>query len=394
METWTAAANSSQNGTQLKDLNRSKALIILQLLFYFTIVVVGSVGNTLICLAILGREKRKTSEYFILNLAITDLATSVISIPLDIIERLAGYWPFGSFLCKVVYPLQTILMAVSVSTLLAMSLERHRAIMYPLKPRMKGRKPIIIILVIWLASTFLVFPYIFVLGLDDVFCVEHWPNTHYAKAYTISVFIVLYLCPLCGITIAYVRIGRKLYRDIKKIKVVVADSERGLIGKQVLRTRAHRNVRIVKIFVTAVIAFGLCMLPNHIMWLWHDYGDGYRSKYFSNVLVFTNILVYVNSSINPFIFGTLQARCARGCRGFFSGSSQDRDDSGSEPQKRMLSMRVSFTSSSKLSNYIRGTLRRPSQSFRSIVQRTGTGTRNTIQEQHGIDCENEEECDF
>ncbi|XP_015767097.1 PREDICTED: neuropeptide FF receptor 2-like [Acropora digitifera] len=394
MDTWMETANSSQNSTETKDLNGSKALIILQLLFYFSIIVVGSIGNALICLTILGRKERKTSEYFILNLAITDLATSVISIPLDIIERLAGYWPFGSFLCKVVYPLQTILMAVSVSTLLAMSLERHRAIIHPLKPRMKGKKPIITILVIWLASTFLVFPYIFVLGLVDVSCVEKWPNTHYAKAYTISVFIVLYLCPLAGITIAYARIGRKLYRDIKKIRMVVADSERGLIGKQVLRNRAHRNVRIVKIFVTAVIAFGLCMLPNHIVWLWHDYGDGSGSKYFSDVLVFANILVYVNSSINPFIFGTLQARCASGCKGFFGGSTQGKDDSGSELQKRMFSIRVSFTSSSKLGNYIRGTLRRPSHSFRSIVQRPGTGTRNTIKEQNGIDCDNEEECDL
>ncbi|XP_068759556.1 neuropeptide FF receptor 2-like [Montipora capricornis] len=386
MDTWVVSGNISQNGTEPVDQKTSKVVMILQLLFYFIIILVGSVGNALICLAILSRKKRKTSEYFILNLAITDLAASIISIPLDIIERLSGYWPFGSFLCKIVYPLQTILMAVSVSTLLAMSLERHRAIMYPLKPRMKGRKATIVIVVIWLGSTLLVFPYISVLGHDGVSCLENWPGPHYAKAYTTSVFTMLYLCPLCGITVAYIRIGRKLYRDIKKIKIVVADSERSLIGKQMLRTRAHRNVRIVKIFVTAVVAFALCMLPNHIVWLWHDYGKGFESEYFFDVIVFANILVYANSCINPFIFGTLQARCRNGFKGFIRGSGQDRDESGSDRQKRMFSMRVSFTSSSKLSSYIRGTLRRPSQSFRSVYLRSGTGSgaRDRIKEQNGI----------
>lgn len=375
MANWSEYGNVSRNGTETVDESTSQVVMILQLLFYSIIIAVGLVGNALICLSILSRKKRKTSEYFILNLAITDLSTSIISIPLDIIERLAGYWPFGSFLCKLVYPLQTILMAVSVSTLLAMSLERHQAIMHPLRPRMKGRKPIIMISAIWMGSTLLISPYIYVLGFDGFNCSEDWPGTDYVKAYTMSIFIVLYVCPLCGITVAYVRIGRKLYRDIKNMKEVLVDSEGGLTGRRMLKTRAHRNVRIVKIFVAAVVAFAVCMLPNHVMWLWNDYGNGYSSKYFNDLLVFTNILVYANSCINPFIFGTLQNRCGRSCKDIVRGAQ---DGEEIRAQKRMFSMRMSFTSSSKLSTYIRGTLRRPSQSHRSVIQRTGISTRTTV----------------
>lgn len=374
----------SQNVTETLDSRSAQVLMILQLFFYSIIIVVGSVGNALICLAILSRKKRKTSEYFILNLAITDLSTSIISIPLDIIERLAGFWPFGAFLCKLVYPLQTILMAVSVATLLAMSLERHRAIMYPLKPRMKGRKPLVTIFIIWIGSSVLVSPYIYVLGFDGSICTENWPGASFVKAYTMSVFIVLYVCPLFGISVAYVRIGRKLYRDINNMKVIMADSEGGLTGKQMLKTRAHRNVRIVKIFVTAVIVFAVCMLPNHIMWLWNDYGDGGSSKYFTDFLVFTNILVYANSCINPFIFGTLQTRCTN-CRDFMKGS-QDGDESSGH--KRLFSMRMSFTSSSKLRSNLRGTLQRQSQTYRSTVLHTGTGTpaRESLREWQRLEC--------
>ena len=377
MLNWSVEGNLSQNTTVL-DGDGIQVVRILQLLCYSVIIAVGSVGNALICLAILSRKKRKTSEYFILNLAITDLSTSILSIPLDIIERLAGYWPYGSFLCKLVYPLQTILMSVSVATLLAMSLERHRAIMHPLKPRMKGSKPIIVICAIWVGSTLLVSPYIYVLGFEAGNCVENWPDTGYVKAYTMSVFIVLYLCPLSGITIAYLRIGRKLYKDIKTLQVVMADPEGGMTGRQMLKTRAHRNVRIVKIFVTAVAAFAVCMLPNHVMWLWNDYGNGYDSKYFTDLLVFSNILVYANSCINPFIFGTLQTRCTS-CKDIMK-SSQDRDDSGGH--RRLFSMRVSFTSSSKLRTFVRGTLRSPGLSPRSMSTRKGTiiSTRATLKE--------------
>lgn len=105
MSNWSILRNISQNNSTGLGASDFQFVRVLQLFFYSVIIAVGSIGNALICLAILSRRKRKTSEYFILNLAITDLLTSIVSIPLDIIERLAGYWPYGPFLCKLVYPL-------------------------------------------------------------------------------------------------------------------------------------------------------------------------------------------------------------------------------------------------------------------------------------------------
>ena len=53
METWTAAANSSQNNTEI-NLNRSKVLLVLQLLFHFTIIVIGSNWK---CFNLLGHSR-------------------------------------------------------------------------------------------------------------------------------------------------------------------------------------------------------------------------------------------------------------------------------------------------------------------------------------------------
>ena len=74
------------------------------------------------------KQPRNASEYLILNLAFTDLMTCAVGIPLDVAVILFQRWPFGAFMCKVVWPFQTVLIAVSVGTLTCMAIERYRAI--------------------------------------------------------------------------------------------------------------------------------------------------------------------------------------------------------------------------------------------------------------------------
>lgn len=328
------ATNSS---SEIKD---NQDLKIIQLFFYFAITSVGSVGNILICIAIIRRNKHKISEYFIFNLAVTDLVTCVVSIPLDVAERLLGYWPYGSVLCKIIYPFQTVLMAVSVATLLAMSLERYRVIIHPFKPRIKVHSSRVIIAVIWFGSMLLVTPYIYVLSHEDGYCIEQWPEgTNFVQVYTMSVFVVLYLCPLLVVTVSYTLVGAKLYRDINRMRGIFAPETKTRTGERMLKSRAHRNLRIVKIFIAAVCAFAVCFLPTHVMWLWHDFGTGSQSPHFANLLVFANILVYLNSCINPFIFGTLQTQCGS-IKALFK-----REHKGLRRRLSLYSLRMSFNSS-------------------------------------------------
>ncbi|EDO48332.1 predicted protein, partial [Nematostella vectensis] len=267
------------------------------------------IGNSVICLAVYNRSRLRIIDYFIMNLAATDLATCIISVPFDFVEILSAKWPFGSFLCKIVYPLQTMLISVAVYTLLCMSLERRRAIIRPFKPRIKSRRVLLIIALLWVFSISLVGPYIDVLALNtnSSQCIERWPDAMYPKAFTLSVFVVLYLFPLIVIGSNYVAISAKLYKDIQRVRKAIGEAS-GHGKKPLAKRRSHRNMRIVKIFIALVVAFALCMAPNHIMWIWHDYGDGGANPHFSTLLVFSNILMYSNSAINPFIFVFLHSR--------------------------------------------------------------------------------------
>ena len=127
--------NNTTNGTQTNDTEgTSEVLFITQIVCYCVISIVGSLANVVICVG-LSRGRLKSSEYFILNLAIADLLVCAVGIPLDIYERYADSWPYGAFLCHVIYPSQTLLILISILTLMGMSLERHRAICSPLKQR-------------------------------------------------------------------------------------------------------------------------------------------------------------------------------------------------------------------------------------------------------------------
>ena len=280
------------------------AVQILQLIFYFGIIIVGFTGNSVVCVTLLSRQTRRVGEYLILNLAVTDLATCAISIPFDLVERLSGGFPFGSILCYMVYPFQTVLMAVSVITLLSISLERHRVVMTPLRPRVLPRTAKIAICLSWFVPSLVLIPYVLVLRVEEKQCMEKWPKDWYVKLFTITNFALFYVVPLSIIASSYIRAGRKIRKELLRLENVVEGVHRCQV--QYTKKRTLQKMRITKVFIVAVGAFLICMLPTHVAWIWHDFGRGWKSKYFEDVLIFANILMYANSASNPFIFGSLK----------------------------------------------------------------------------------------
>ena len=295
----TGATNTTELSMEL--------LTVIKITCYSVIIVIGTIGNLMLIFNLALKRHRKTSQFFILNLAAVDLLTCTLSIPFDISLLVLGGWPFGPVMCRLVYPLQTLFMAVSVSTLLCMALERHRAIIHPLKPKITGRVIILVIFLIWVISTGLVSPYAAALKMNDGDCVENWPNNDpkYPKTFTLCVFLILYLSPLCVITAAYARLGVRLRANSQKVELLVGTHS---IRNRFSKSRTRRNIRIVKFFVLAVIAFALCLLPFQVMWMWSDFGNGQEWKHFNTFLTFANVMVYANSAVNPYIFGALGRR--------------------------------------------------------------------------------------
>ena len=265
----------------------------------------GSIANFLVLKAIFSQKRRKLHEYLMLNLVATDVGTCLVGIPLDVAEQMIGEFPYGAVLCHAVYPFQSALVYSSVMTLLFMSVERYRLIVTPLKPRIRVTTGLTIIAAIWLLSCLMVLPLSLALRLKGTHCVEEWPNAYSGKVFTLTIFTLLYLVPLVIMTFLYAFMIDVLTKDTASLKRRWRRKSR-TISQESVDMRMERNFTIVKVFVFAVIVFAVCMLPIHITWLWHDFGSGSeRPELFSKVATFSNILMYVNSVFNPFIFGSM-----------------------------------------------------------------------------------------
>lgn len=278
----------------------------IQVTLYCVIISVGSVGNGIICWNVFKNKQRRISEYLIANLAVTDLATCLISVPFDFVERITGDFLFGSIMCYMIYPLQTVLMAVSVITLLCMSFERYRIVMAPLRPRMTGNMAKICIGIAWAVPVIVITPYALVLRVEGKQCLESWPEDWYVKVFTLSVFVLFFVIPLFFIGTSYIRAGRKLQQELDRFKGMGDSHSR--THALYARKRALQKLQVTKMFILAFVVFTICMFPNHVIWLWHDFGSGRTNEHFKEILVFSNILTYVNSAIDPFIFRQISIR--------------------------------------------------------------------------------------
>ena len=95
----------------------------------------------------------QVTNIFIVNLAIGDILMAILCIPFTFISNLLlQYWPFGSTLCSLVSYSQAVSVFISAYTLVAISIDRYMAIIFPLKIRMSKQQAQLIILLIWLGK--------------------------------------------------------------------------------------------------------------------------------------------------------------------------------------------------------------------------------------------------
>lgn len=283
------SSNVTQESNESQVNIYSKAL---KLALYTIIFLVSAIGNILVCIIIFRKRRMKTvTNYFILNLAFADLTLTLICIPFDIpVQEMNYRWPYGSFMCGVLYPLQTMSLFASVFTLTAVSLTRYWAILHPLKRQLSTTNAKCLIAIIWLLAIVPVSPYINVLGIGETgSCDETWKNVHSRKVYTVFLFVAQYVVPLSIIAAAYVSIGRELGR--KK-----SDTE----NRSLQHAKNEEAAKVTRMLVAVTILFAVCVLPTNIMWLWLDFGKADEEfPEFWELVAFCNILTFANSAANP-----------------------------------------------------------------------------------------------
>lgn len=110
-------------------------------IMYISIFIFALFGNGVVCFIVYSSPRMRTvTNYFIVNLAVGDILMSLFCVPFSFFPTLLlQYWPFGSLLCHLVNYSQAISVLVSAYTLVAISIDRYIAILWPLRPRITKR---------------------------------------------------------------------------------------------------------------------------------------------------------------------------------------------------------------------------------------------------------------
>ena len=202
---------------------------ILMCLMYITISLAAIGGNGVVIYIIFAYKRMRTvTNFFIMNLAIGDMLMACLCIPFTFVSNLIlQYWPFGAIMCLVVSYAQAVSVFISAYTLIAISIDRYIAIIYPLRPRMTKLQSKLIIILIWIVALLTPLPSALLSKLVPIDqelndtqllvseeplpalyqCTEVWPREDYRYYYSMILMTLQYAFPFSVLIFTYSRIG-------------------------------------------------------------------------------------------------------------------------------------------------------------------------------------------
>jgi len=205
-ETMSASATEPSLTTVINASRSGDVLDAVVLCGYSSVMLMSIFGNGLVILTIATyRRMRSVTNYFIVSLAGADLLIAV-GIPFTLASSWAGtQWPFAAVLCPIITYLQTVAVFLSSFTLVGLSVDRFRAVVYPLRPRITVRQTAVTIALIWLLAVSVPLPVVIVSRVNSVtgICEEQWLYDSWKSAFSVSLLVLQYFLPLGVLVVTY-----------------------------------------------------------------------------------------------------------------------------------------------------------------------------------------------
>nr|XP_022919966.1 RYamide receptor-like isoform X1 [Onthophagus taurus] len=279
---------------------------------YFLISSVAALGNGVICYIIISSSRMRTvTNYFIMNLAIGDLLIAMLCGPFSSVAYLKQYWPFGSFLCLIVSYFQAIAVFVSSYTLVAISLDRYVAIVWPLRPRMSKKIAMGIIFAVWILSCLGGAPILMVSTMDQpndtyfqqcdrYICTEKWPFEDGQYWYSQSLTLFQYVIPVSVFIFAYTSIAAVIW-----CHRVPGEAE-NCRDQRIARSKR----KTVRMMVAVVLVYSICWLPFNVYWIVNSEIENRNVKKYLFYTV--HALATSHACYNPIIYCYMNSRFRAG----------------------------------------------------------------------------------
>ncbi|XP_026175980.1 relaxin-3 receptor 1 [Mastacembelus armatus] len=291
----------------------SPLLRFLICLIYSVVCAAGLIGNLLVIFFIRVKQERRKSRvnFFVLNLAVTDLQF-VLTLPFWAVDTALDFsWPFGNAMCKIILSVTVMNMYASVFFLTAMSVTRYWSVASALKNRTGQRSCSAkwISAVIWALATLASAPTPIFSTVSNVtgekLCLLKFPGGQYWLAvYHIQKILVGFVLPVFIVSISYI----SLLRFIRSRTMKTSNPK--------WRSKVTKSITIV------VLCFFMCWMPNHAITLWSvlvkmNAANWDRAYYIVHTYVFplTICLAHTNSCLNPIIYCLMRKEFRNKLRG-------------------------------------------------------------------------------
>ena len=316
--------NTTMNGSSCYSPLNSTAAKIGKTSAYCLIFVVSLVGNSFIGIVVYKTQTlRKPINYFIINMAMSDLIYPISWIQREITESFSDSWlvggSLGQALCKLFSSLTSISVVVSVQSLVLIAVDRLRAVAFPLRsPLISSKVCPFFILVTWIVAIAVMSPYLIAHKLVEysgkLACERRWNKSSSFANYFLGLYVVFLYIPTVLLVILYSIIVIKL--KTQKIPGEQSDNAE--------QQRAKRNRNVQKMAIAIVIGFVLCWLPwsiIHLLILFARESDRTLPCGFYLYNDIGYIVAFSSCAINPCICFTFSGNYRQGLKRLFKCSN-------------------------------------------------------------------------
>ncbi|KAF6198396.1 hypothetical protein GE061_008144 [Apolygus lucorum] len=327
---YTTTALYEANSTSGEQINHfyfyvTEQLVVLWILFLFIVL-----GNSAVLLALSFSKNRKSRmNYFIMQLAIADLAVGLISVSTDIVWKITVEWHAGNFACKLIRYSQAVVTYSSTYVLVALSIDRYDAIKHPMRFSGSWRRARILVAVAWVLSALFSLPIFFLyeekLIQNQLQCWIEMGALEW-QLYMTSVSAALFFIPAIIITACYAVIVSTIWSK-GSTAIVVKRKTKGFHDKVRLDNEDSRRassrgliprakIKTIKMTFVIVFVFIVCWSPYILFDLLQVYGYVPQTQTNTAIATFVQSLAPLNSAANPLIYCLFSTRICRSLKKF------------------------------------------------------------------------------
>lgn len=301
----TTAVTSMENFRTLEELNASKAEQRLPtVIFLIIIIIIGVIGNTVVIVVYSSKYPPSTFRLYILTLAVIDLLSCLIPMPLEVVDNTYPIMFYNEGFCKSGRFIGNVLKIGSAFVLVVMALSRYKKICHPFsKATTLTQARLCCAAAILLAIAFS-WPNAIIQGIKHVYLPGNITgydcsiddlirNTQYPFIYS-TVLFVLYVIVFLMLSVLYTFVILALRRHSRKRSTKKTNDK---LDKM--------NPRITKLMIAITVAFILCYLPNCILDAASTFKRGVLfppSPIILGILPLLARAFFINNIINPFIY--------------------------------------------------------------------------------------------